>query len=42
MAEAGLVPEDSEAGEGGEDSEDGVVEQFREFIDNVNPDDFAS
>ena len=42
VAEAGLVPDDAEAAEGGEDAEDGVVEQFREFIDNVNPDDFAS
>lgn len=42
LDEAGL-PDDGDAdrgdeGEGGDD----VVEQFREFIDSVNPDDFAS
>lgn len=42
LDEAGL-PDDldddeSDDGEGGDD----VVEQFREFIDSVNPDDFAS
>jgi hypothetical protein len=40
LAIAGVAPEDpSEApveAEGGDD----VVEQFREFIDSVNPDDF--
>jgi bifunctional DNase/RNase len=38
--EAGLLPddEDDESEPAGED----VVDQFREFIDNVNPDDFAS
>jgi bifunctional DNase/RNase len=39
LDEAGLVEEpEDEAEEAGED----VVEQFKEFIDNVNPDDFAS
>ncbi len=39
LDEAGLPEEtDSDDEEPGED----VVEQFREFIDNVNPDDFAS
>jgi bifunctional DNase/RNase len=39
LDEAGLVEEsDDESEEQGED----VVEQFKEFIDNVNPDDFAS
>ena len=40
VAEAGLVPDDE--GSGDETEGDDVVEQFREFIDNVNPDDFAS
>jgi len=40
VAEAGLVPD--EEGEDDEELGDDVVEQFREFIDNVNPDDFAS
>ena len=36
---AGVLPDEE-----GEDSEDGgdVVEEFRAFIDNVNPEDFAS
>jgi uncharacterized protein len=34
LEEAGLVEE-------GEEESDEVVEQFREFIDSVNPDDFA-
>jgi len=39
LDEAGLVEQpDDDAEEEGED----VVEQFKEFIDNVNPDDFAS
>jgi len=41
LAEAGLVESvvaDADQEGGGED----VVEQFREFIDSVNPDDFAS
>jgi bifunctional DNase/RNase len=37
LAEAGIV---EEAGE--EEASDEVVEKFREFIDSVNPDDFAS
>ena len=41
VAEAGLVPDDE-----GDDDEDevgeDVVEQFRDFLDHVNPDDFAS
>jgi bifunctional DNase/RNase len=37
LAEAGIV---EEAGE--EEESDEVVEKFREFIDSVNPDDFAS
>ena len=35
LAEAGFV-------EPGDEEPDDVVEQFREFIDSVNPDDFAS
>jgi bifunctional DNase/RNase len=39
LDEAGLVEEtEGEAEEEGED----VVEQFKDFLDNVNPDDFAS
>lgn len=41
LDEAGLVAEDEEATVDEEASEE-VVEQFREFIDRVNPDDFAS
>ncbi len=39
LAEAGYldVPDDEDA-----DDEDDVVEEFREFIDQVNPEDFAS
>lgn len=39
LAEAGYldVPDDGDA-----DDEDEVVEEFREFIDQVNPEDFAS
>lgn len=43
LDEAGFEAEDEASGdeeEGGEEAE--VVEQFREFIDSVNPDDFAS
>ena len=40
LAEAGIVEEGVE--EGGEEESDEVVEKFREFIDSVNPDDFAS
>jgi bifunctional DNase/RNase len=43
LDEAGFEAEeesDAEEGEAGEEAE--VVEQFREFIDSVNPDDFAS
>jgi bifunctional DNase/RNase len=40
LAEAGLTPEPEH--EADEDAGEDVVEQFREFIDNVNPDDFAS
>ena len=41
LDEAAFEAEDeTEADDGAEDSE--VVEQFREFIDSVNPDDFAS
>ena len=43
VAEAGLVPEDDPDGDADDqDVGEDVVEQFREFIDNVNPDDFAS
>jgi uncharacterized protein len=38
LAVAGIV---EESGDDGEQSEE-VVEKFREFIDSVNPDDFAS
>jgi bifunctional DNase/RNase len=38
--EAGLLPDDDS--ESSEETGGDVVEQFREFIDNVNPDDFAS
>lgn len=41
LAEAGL-PEEVEAEDDDEEPGEDVVEQFREFIDNVNPDDFAS
>jgi bifunctional DNase/RNase len=40
LDEAGL-PEETDTDDEDEPGED-VVEQFREFIDNVNPDDFAS
>ena len=43
LDEAGFEAEDeteADEAEGGEEAE--VVEQFREFIDSVNPDDFAS
>jgi len=40
LDEAGL-PEETDTDDDEEPGED-VVEQFREFIDNVNPDDFAS
>lgn len=40
VAEAGLVPEEADGDEEGLGEE--VLEEFREFIDNVNPDDFAS
>jgi bifunctional DNase/RNase len=42
IAEAGLVPEDDDPESDDEVPGDDVVEQFREFIDNVNPDDFGS
>jgi uncharacterized protein len=41
LDEAGL-PEEIDDEAGGEDAGEDVVEQFREFIDSVNPDDFAS
>ncbi len=41
VEEAGLVPEETAEGDDEGEGED-VVEQFREFIDSVNPDDFAS
>ena len=37
LDEAGLPPEEEP-----EEEQDEVVEQFREFIDRVNPEDFAS
>jgi len=39
LEEAGLLPDDDtdDSGDGGD-----VVEEFRAFIDNVNPEDFAS
>jgi bifunctional DNase/RNase len=42
LDEAGFEAEEEteDVAEGGEEAE--VVEQFREFIDSVNPDDFAS
>ena len=40
LAEAGYLEEDEEGEEGLEPEE--VVEQFRDFIDSVNPEDFAS
>ena len=43
LDEAGFeAEEDAEADEAEEGEADEVVEQFREFIDSVNPDDFAS
>jgi bifunctional DNase/RNase len=41
VAEAGLVPDDDAEDDDEELGED-VLEEFREFIDSVNPDDFAS
>ncbi len=41
LDEAGHVDEDAEA-DGTGDDPDEMVAEFREFIDNVNPDDFAS
>jgi hypothetical protein len=41
VAEAGMVPED-EGDDGSAPPAEEVVDQFREFLDNVNPDDFAS
>lgn len=41
LDEAGLPEEIDDEAEGEDGGED-VVEQFREFIDSVNPDDFAS
>ncbi len=40
LAEAGYLEEDDEGEDGLEPEE--VVEQFRDFIDSVNPEDFAS
>ena len=37
LDEAGYTPEDE-----AEEEQDEVVEQFKEFIDRVNPEDFAS
>ena len=43
LDEAGFeAEEEAEAGDAEEGEEAEVVEQFREFIDSVNPDDFAS
>ncbi|MCP3857124.1 MAG: bifunctional nuclease family protein [Actinomycetia bacterium] len=42
LDEAGHVEEVDEEGDESGDDPDEMVEQFREFIDNVNPDDFAS
>ena len=40
LAEAGvLLPDDEEAGEGEDETE---VERFREFLDTISPEDFAS
>lgn len=41
VAEAGLVPDD-ESDDDDEAAGEDVVEQFRDFLDSVNPDDFAS
>ncbi len=41
LEEAGYPPEADQDGEDAEVSDD-MVEQFREFIEHVNPDDFAS
>jgi bifunctional DNase/RNase len=41
LAEAGYLEEPEDATEGEGESEE-VVEQFRDFIDSVNPEDFAS
>lgn len=35
---AGIIPDDTD--EPGEEAGDDVVEQFREFIENINPEDF--
>lgn len=44
LDEAGYIDEtiDQQDGEGSGTDPDEVVEEFRHFIDNVNPDDFAS
>ena len=42
LDEAAFQAEDEEDEEATEEEEAEVVEQFREFIDNVNPEDFAS
>lgn len=41
MEEVGVIDNIVEAVEGGDDPDE-VVEEFRQFIDQVNPDDFAS
>lgn len=41
LDEAGFV-EDADEDEGTEESPEAVVEEFRQFIDQVSPDDFAS
>jgi bifunctional DNase/RNase len=40
LDEVGQIVEEEAEGEGGADSED-LLEEFRDFIENVNPEDFA-
>lgn len=44
LAEAGLIipDEDSDTGDGGPDTKEDEVEKFKEFLDNVSPDDFKA
>ena len=42
LDEAAFQAEDEEDDDAGEEEEAEVVEQFKEFIDNVSPEDFAS
>ena len=41
MEEVGVIDNIVDGSDGGDDPDE-VVEEFRQFIDQVNPDDFAS